>query len=53
MDNLYGNSKLYFNNAPLWVAEKAQQKEWLILMGGYRMQCDFFVDEAIPSLNGI
>lgn len=33
--------------------KRRNKKEWLILMGGYRMQCDFFVDEAIPSLNGI
>ena len=33
--------------------KRRNKKEWLILMAGYRMQCDFFVDEAIPSLNGI
>ena len=33
--------------------KRRNKKEWLILMGGYRMQCDFFMDEAIPSLSGI
>lgn len=52
MDNLHGNSNLYFNNAPLWMAEKAQQKRMADFNGG-GITCNVIFSWMKPYLPSI